>query len=383
MPVPWKALAVCAAVLLLALHSLPRPNRTPRLLASPSAIPPTVSQALGAAAPAPPSQRPQPPAALDRVPLRPPVAAPRAPATHHHRPQALRPVPTPRSRAHWGLWLAAAAVGAVCLAARATRRAPAPRSAGRWAAVAMAADTPWPTHDDRQRFFEGNDAAYGRGPFRGDGEAVRYGEPRYEDRHGGAPSWEAAGKEEEENFAMKTRFVNRKDMYGAPYHQRRLLMSSPLSREMREKYGVRTMPVRKGDIVRVRLGKFAGIEGMVTRTYHEKLLVPPSRAPARAAPPRPMGRFVCNGHRTSVLFTAVSRYRQSKDQGCSRREGTSEAAQRRLERRLEEVAKAVGGGCCRLQMPLKLRLAVRGTVAGHRGRPVRCAKTRLFWARFP
>ena len=41
-------------------------------------------------------------------------------------------------------------------------------------------------------------------------------------------------------------------------------------------------------------------------------------------------------------------------QGCGRREGT------------EEVAKAAGGGYCRLQILLKLALAVRGTVAGHR-----------------
>ena len=33
--------------------------------------------------------------------------------------------------------------------------------------------------------------------------------------------------------------------------------------------------------------------------------------------------------------------------------------QRRLGRRLEEVAKAVGGGYCRLQMPLRLGLGVR------------------------
>ena len=39
---------------------------------------------------------------------------------------------------------------------------------------------------------------------------------------------------------------------------------------------------------------------------------------------------------------------------------------RRLDGRLEEVAKAVGGGYCRLQMPLRLALAVRETVAGHR-----------------
>ena len=39
---------------------------------------------------------------------------------------------------------------------------------------------------------------------------------------------------------------------------------------------------------------------------------------------------------------------------------------RRFDRWLEEVAKAVGGSYCRLQMPLKLAVAVRETVAGHR-----------------
>ena len=39
---------------------------------------------------------------------------------------------------------------------------------------------------------------------------------------------------------------------------------------------------------------------------------------------------------------------------------------RELGRRLEEVAKAVVGGYCRLQMPLKPALGVRGTVAEHR-----------------
>ena len=47
-------------------------------------------------------------------------------------------------------------------------------------------------------------------------------------------------------------------------------------------------------------------------------------------------------------------------------EGRQRRPQQRLGRRLEEVAKAVGGGYCRLQMPLRLALGVRGTVAGHR-----------------
>ena len=57
---------------------------------------------------------------------------------------------------------------------------------------------------------------------------------------------------------------------------------------------------------------------------------------------------------------------RSWTQGCSSRKGALDVAQRRLGRRLGEVAEAVGGGYCRLQMPLSLALAVRGTVAGRR-----------------
>ena len=48
------------------------------------------------------------------------------------------------------------------------------------------------------------------------------------------------------------------------------------------------------------------------------------------------------------------------------RKGPQRRPQRRFNDGLEEVAKAVGGGYCRLQMPLKQALAVRGTVAGQR-----------------
>ena len=61
------------------------------------------------------------------------------------------------------------------------------------------------------------------------------------------------------------------------------------------------------------------------------------------------------------------------------RKGPQRRPQRRLGRRLEGVAEAVGGGYCRLQMPLKLALGVRETVAEHRlgaqkggGRGVQC-----------
>ena len=51
---------------------------------------------------------------------------------------------------------------------------------------------------------------------------------------------------------------------------------------------------------------------------------------------------------------------------CIRGKGPQRQPHRRLDRRLEEVAKAAGGGYCRLQMRLKPALAVRRAVAGRR-----------------
>ena len=51
--------------------------------------------------------------------------------------------------------------------------------------------------------------------------------------------------------------------------------------------------------------------------------------------------------------------------------GSRRRPQKRFGRRLEEVAKAVGGGYRRPQMPFQLAFAVKGTVAGHGGVPLR------------
>ena len=45
--------------------------------------------------------------------------------------------------------------------------------------------------------------------------------------------------------------------------------------------------------------------------------------------------------------------------------GPQRRPQRRSGRRLEGVANAVGGGYCRLQMPLKPAFGVKETVSGH------------------
>ncbi len=55
----------------------------------------------------------------------------------------------------------------------------------------------------------------------------------------------------------------RKMRYEAPKHRRQKMMKSHLSRALYEKYGMRNLVVRKGDIVRVMRGKFKGHEGKV------------------------------------------------------------------------------------------------------------------------
>ncbi len=62
-------------------------------------------------------------------------------------------------------------------------------------------------------------------------------------------------------------------LYKAPLHVRQKLMTAPLSKELREKYGVRNLPVRKGDKVRIVRGDFKGHEGAVVRVDLRKLRI--------------------------------------------------------------------------------------------------------------
>ncbi len=55
----------------------------------------------------------------------------------------------------------------------------------------------------------------------------------------------------------------RKMIYEAPKHRRQKMMKAHLSQNLYEKYGMRNLVVRKGDIVRVMRGKFKGHEGKV------------------------------------------------------------------------------------------------------------------------
>ena len=81
-------------------------------------------------------------------------------------------------------------------------------------------------------------------------------------------------------------------------------------------------------------------------------------------PPRLWERRACRQHRLPTTPHQI--HSNPLTRAALEGRGPRRRPQRRLGRRLEEVAESVGGGYCRLQMPLRRAVGVRGTVAGHR-----------------
>lgn len=65
----------------------------------------------------------------------------------------------------------------------------------------------------------------------------------------------------------------RRLLYTAPLHRRGKIMSVHLSPQLREKHGVRRLPIRTGDTVRVLRGDAKGMEGKVTNVDRKKFKV--------------------------------------------------------------------------------------------------------------
>jgi large subunit ribosomal protein L24 len=57
----------------------------------------------------------------------------------------------------------------------------------------------------------------------------------------------------------------RKFLFTAPLHLRRKMLSAHLSKELREKYKRRSLPLRKGDEVEIMRGEFKGKKGKISR----------------------------------------------------------------------------------------------------------------------
>uniref|UniRef100_H0XP23 KOW domain-containing protein n=1 Tax=Otolemur garnettii TaxID=30611 RepID=H0XP23_OTOGA len=74
-------------------------------------------------------------------------------------------------------------------------------------------------------------------------------------------------------FVTSDRSKNCKRHFNAPSHIRRKLMSSPLSKELRQKYNVQSMPIRKDDEVQVVRGHYKGQQTGKVQFYRKKYVI--------------------------------------------------------------------------------------------------------------
>ncbi|KAF8456891.1 translation protein SH3-like domain-containing protein [Terfezia claveryi] len=66
---------------------------------------------------------------------------------------------------------------------------------------------------------------------------------------------------------------SRKAHFSAPSSVRRVIMSATLSKELRDKHGVRSIPIRKDDEVHIVRGDHEGKDGKVTSVYRLKYVI--------------------------------------------------------------------------------------------------------------
>ena len=76
------------------------------------------------------------------------------------------------------------------------------------------------------------------------------------------------------NWAKSSqRRKQRKYREQAPAHARRKFLGAPLAKPLRKKHGMKTLPVRSGDKVKIVRGQYKGKEGKIDRVDTKKLKV--------------------------------------------------------------------------------------------------------------
>ncbi|KAK4239189.1 translation protein SH3-like domain-containing protein [Achaetomium macrosporum] len=99
-----------------------------------------------------------------------------------------------------------------------------------------------------------------------------------------------------------SRRKSRKAHFSAPSSVRRDIMSAPLSKELREKYNVRSIPIRKDDEVQIIRGSNKDKEGKVTSVYRLKYVIHVERVTREKA----TGQSVPLGiHPSNVVITKL------------------------------------------------------------------------------
>jgi large subunit ribosomal protein L24 len=118
-------------------------------------------------------------------------------------------------------------------------------------------------------------------------------------------------------------------------------MTAPLSEELREKYGVKRLPVRKGDKVRIVRGDFKGHEGTVVKVDLRRLRIYVDGVTVKRQDGTP--RFVPI-HPSKVVIVALDLKDKWRRAIIERRSGVKVEEERKAETGEGEARAESGGG---------------------------------------
>ncbi|BDR91629.1 50S ribosomal protein L24 [Vulcanisaeta souniana JCM 11219] len=141
----------------------------------------------------------------------------------------------------------------------------------------------------------------------------------------------------------------RRALYNAPLHARRRLLTARLSEDLQRQYGIKRLPIRKGDTVLVLRGDFKGVRGKVMEVDLRKMRIHVENATLK----KPGGETVYYPiHPSKVMVVeldtsdkrrleAIERARKQREEYLRRLEEAKEA---RALRKPEVIVVSQGGG---------------------------------------
>jgi large subunit ribosomal protein L24 len=113
----------------------------------------------------------------------------------------------------------------------------------------------------------------------------------------------------------------RLEVYRAPLHRRHKFFNAPLAPELQKEYGVKRLPVRKDDVVRIVRGDWAGHEGKVTRVDLKRIRVYVEGVTIKKSDGTPVPYPI---HPSKVVIVKLSNIDKVREKILQRRKKTQE-----------------------------------------------------------
>ncbi len=122
-------------------------------------------------------------------------------------------------------------------------------------------------------------------------------------------------------------------VYRAPLHARHRFFNAPLSEELRKEHGVRRLPVRKDDVVRILRGDWAGHEGKVVKVDLRRVRVHVEGVTIKRADGTPVPYPI---HPSKVMIVKLGKVDKVREKIIERRKASASG-------RPEEAEESGGG----------------------------------------